>query len=107
MHDLSPLGNSRSFSTPRLFDDDHGKLVSWLAAGTCHYLDRLLRIAFPDLSVQWPMDAHTPLTVAGAARALHPVPITCRSRNTVREKLATVNLLASPQPANPHPCPSP
>lgn len=32
-----------------------------------------------------------PLTVAGAARALHPVPMTCRSRHTVREKSYFVN----------------
>ena len=32
-----------------------------------------------------------PLTVAGAARALHPVPMTCRSRHTLREKSHFVN----------------
>lgn len=32
-----------------------------------------------------------PLTVAGAARALHPVPMTCRSARTVREKSHFVN----------------
>jgi hypothetical protein len=32
-----------------------------------------------------------PLTVAGAARALHPVPMTCRSRHTVRENCYVVN----------------
>lgn len=32
-----------------------------------------------------------PLTVAGAARALHPVPMTCRSRDTLREIRYVVN----------------
>ena len=32
-----------------------------------------------------------PLTVAGAARVLHPVPMTCRSPRTVREKTYFVN----------------
>jgi hypothetical protein len=32
-----------------------------------------------------------PLTVAGAARALHPVPMTCRSRDTLRENAYLVN----------------
>lgn len=32
-----------------------------------------------------------PLTVAGAARALHPVPMTCRSRDTLRENNYVVN----------------
>lgn len=32
-----------------------------------------------------------PLTVAGAARALHPVPMTCRSPNTLRENCYVVN----------------
>ena len=34
-----------------------------------------------------------PLTVAGAARALHPVPMTCRSRSTLRENSYVVNQL--------------
>src|SRR5271156_6344140 len=29
-------------------------------------------IAFPNLVIQWPIDAGAPLTVAGAARALNP-----------------------------------
>ena len=37
-----------------------------------------------------------PLTVAGAARVLHPVPMTCRSHNTVRENLSFVNELRLP-----------
>jgi hypothetical protein len=32
-----------------------------------------------------------PLTVAGAARVLHPVPMTCRSRDTLRENGYVVN----------------
>lgn len=32
-----------------------------------------------------------PLTVAGAARALHPVPMTCRSCDTLRENGYVVN----------------
>jgi hypothetical protein len=42
-------------------------------------------------TILFSLDAGTPLTVAGAARALHPVPMTRRSRRTVRENFYFVN----------------
>jgi hypothetical protein len=86
----SPLGFFLSLSTPRLVDG-RPQQVGFLARG----LESI--ITFPGFFHPVVFDEGTPLTVAGAARALNPssllIPVrgTCRARERCHKGLPLVN----------------